>query len=167
MMDLFNQYLENLRSFISSFEDLSEKNFNTKPGADSWSVTEVVEHIYRTELASTQILKSETRASDHDTEAKIKEISLKFIDRSKKLTAFGPIVPKGNMNSSDELIQKISNNRENQIASLQSLDMDGLCLMFEHPLFGYMTRKEWILFNSTHASRHKAQIEEIREILSV
>ena len=146
---------------------MNESDFIRKPDNNSWSVSEVAEHIYRTEVIATRILSSKSRSSDHDSAAKVEEIQDKFIDRSRKLTAFGPIVPIGSVESISDIIQKLKSNRVDHIDILKQLDLDELCLMFEHPLFGHMTRREWIIFNSTHADRHKAQIEEIREILSI
>ncbi len=166
-MNLIEHYQQNLEEFIASFIDMPANHFNQKPEEGSWSVGQVVEHIFRSELASTRILNGKTKTPDEHSDEKAEYIRRQFTDRKKKFTAFGPIVPSEDPKDPQELAEKIRQNRKKQIQLLETADLNEICLNFEHPLFGLMSRKEWMVFNSTHANRHKAQISDIRSQLNI
>ena len=167
-MDISEQYLLNMKHFIESFEDLKDEDFNLKADAGSWSVAENAEHIYRAEFGTLKLFKGPKGIADYDIDTQIQKLEDLFGNRSKKLTASKPVQPrKGNKNK-DEFIRRLMKSRS-EVASLISkgLNMNELCLLYPHPVFGELTVREWIYFNMAHANRHKAQIEDTRRVLAI
>ena len=165
-MLLTQRYRENTDNFIQSFIGISDELFVKKPNHGSWSIAEVVEHIYRAEFGTTRLFSGDvTLEPDRDSEAKIKEMHDRFLVSDKPLNAFGAVLPTGENNIKSELIEKIQNNREAVIQLMPAHNLDEVCLKFAHPIFGQLTKREWIEFNMIHVLRHMKQIERIKNEL--
>jgi uncharacterized damage-inducible protein DinB len=167
-MNYPDQYIQNLKEFIASFEDLDDDAFNLKPDAHTWSVAENVEHIYRAEFGTFKLFNGPKKEAEHDIDARITELEKLFGDRNRKLTASGPVQPTAGNKVKDEYIRRLTKNRE-MVANLlnEGLNTEELCLLYPHPVFGELTVREWLYFNMAHAKRHKAQIEGTRRVLGI
>jgi uncharacterized damage-inducible protein DinB len=161
-MELVKKYQSNTEMFIKFIEGISDDIFNIKPDTNTWSAAENVEHIIRSEFGTARLFNSETKKeSQRDTESKIEEIKTRFTDRTNKLQAFGVVLPTDGQKTKEELIEKFRRSREEVLKLIKVQDLDEVCMRFEHPLFGCMTRREWIHFNIVHTNRHKDQIEDL------
>ena len=161
-MDLVKEYQTNTESFINFIENISDDLFNKKPNEDTWSAAENVEHIIRSEFGTARLFNASTKKEpSRDTKSKLEEIKTRFTDRSDKFQAFGVVLPTEGKKTKEELIEKFLRSREEVTKLIQEQDLDEVCMRFEHPLFGHMTRREWIHFNMVHTNRHKDQIEDL------
>ncbi len=161
-MDLIKEYQANSESFIKLIQSTPDELFNIKFNEAIWSVAENVEHIIRSEFGTTRLFNSATEKDPkRDSEAKIKEMKSRFLDRSETLQAFGAVLPTQGNKSKEELLLKFKASRNQVIELIRTQDLDEICMRFEHPLFGHLTRREWIHFNIAHAERHMEQIREL------
>ncbi|HCT54945.1 MAG: DinB family protein [Balneola sp.] len=161
-MNLIEEYNLNTKAFVQFIKEIADDDFNKKPEQNTWSAAENVEHIIRSEFGTARLFNSDTKKEpNRDSESKIKEIKTRFTDRSKKLQAFGVVLPTDGKKNKEELIAKFLKSREMVIQLIKEQNPDEVCMKFAHPLFGYMTRKEWIHFNIVHANRHIHQIEAL------
>jgi len=166
-MNLLKAYEANTASFIELINQFPDSYFNSKPDATTWSAAENVDHIIRSEFGVERLFKSETKYDpERNIDEKIEEITHRFKDRSKKLQAFGVVLPSEGEKSKSELTRKFIHSRKQVTELIKTQDLEEICMKFEHPLFGYMTRKEWIHFNIVHAERHADQINELKEHLN-
>lgn len=78
-----------------------------------------------------------------------------------KLQAFGVVLPTESDKDKSDLLEKFKASRAQVIELIKVQDLDEICTRFEHPLFGFMTRREWIHFNMVHTNRHIDQIKEL------
>ena len=161
-MSLTERYRSNTEAFIQSFSHCSDEVFNKRPSSGGWSIGEVVEHIYRAEFGTTRLFSGETTLEEErDSEAKISYMYNRFLISDESLNAFGTVLPTDGEKNKEELIEKIQNNREAVIQLMDMHNLDELCLKFAHPLFGHLTKREWIEFNMIHVLRHMRQIERV------
>lgn len=166
-MDLVKEYDLNTESFIQFVEGISEDQFNLKTDEDTWSAAENIEHVIRSEFGTARLFNASTKKDpSRDTEKKIQEIKSQFQDRTKKLQAFGVVLPTDNQKDKSDLLEKFKTSRKQVIDLIKVQNLDEVCTRFEHPLFGYMTRREWIHFNIVHTNRHKHQIQDLLDSLN-
>lgn len=65
------------------------------------------------------------------------------------------------------LLQRIKENREKVSEAAKTLDLTMLCIIFQMPAVGFMTRWEWITFTDIHTQRHIHQLENILKKISI
>ncbi|MEQ8524792.1 DinB family protein [Gracilimonas sp.] len=162
-MTLKEQLLNNTDVFINKINEFSETQFNVKPNTDSWSAAEVLEHVYRSEFGVPRLFIGETRkVMDRKPDALVAKMKARFLESDKKMKASGVILPTEGKKSKKELIEKFRINRQKIADLIDELPPDELCLKFEHPVFGLLTRMEWVHFNMIHSQRHMKQLERIQ-----
>lgn len=165
-MDLKQRMDENTAELAELAAQFSDADFNQKPDENSWSAAEVVEHLFRSEFGTSRLLTGETKAVDaRDSDAMLSKMRKVVANREAKLKASGPILPTGKEKSKDELIGEFQQNREKVKEVMTGLDLNQLCVTYEHPIFGQLTRLEWLEFNIMHTHRHMAQIKQIQKAL--
>lgn len=161
-MDLKNKLKENTELLIETVTEVPDSKFNTQPEEGSWSVAQVVEHLYRSEFGIPKLFQGETQKDiDRAPDAYIEQMRKQFLESDRKMEASGIILPTEEEKSKEELIAKFELNRTKITELIGKLDPDELCLMFKHPIFGYLTRQEWAHFNIIHTQRHLGQIQRI------
>lgn len=162
-MTLKNQLLKNTDELIAAIEEFPASTFNTKPNPDSWSAAEVLEHLYRSESGIPKLFVGKTKTlTDRPPDARVETMKHRFLESDKKMTASAIILPTEGEKSKDDLISTFRKNREKIAQLIDTLPPEELCLRFEHPILGYLTRIEWVHFNIIHAKRHMRQLERIK-----
>jgi len=153
---------------FNAFERIDPNLFNLKPNEESWSVSNIGEHLILLESLVNKIVIKATRPTTKRKPCeKVKYIRSTFWDLDKKLTAMGPIVPTGQFTEKDKIIQKIKENRLFLMDFISRNDLSLTCEAYEHHLFGTLTRAEWIYYTIYHGERHLKQINRILQRLTV
>ncbi|MEX2478077.1 MAG: DinB family protein [Gracilimonas sp.] len=161
-MNLKNRLLENTEVLLNSVRQLSDSKLNYKLDEQNWSVAEIVEHLYRSEYGIPRLFNGETQKEiDRAPDAYVDEMRKKFLESDKKMKASGVILPTEGKKSKETLISKFQENREIIADLIDKFAPNELCLSFKHPIFGYLTRLEWIHFNIIHIERHLGQIKRV------
>jgi uncharacterized damage-inducible protein DinB len=159
--------LERTRSgVIEATKDLSESQWNFKPGPDRWSVAEVLEHIviveeFLLQNTSQNVMKAPPGKADRDY-TRTDELVLNAIaDRTKKAQAPEPTLPKARW-SPQEALDRFLKARERTIEFLKSTpdlrDHVTDSPAIRQPLDAY----QWVLYISAHSERHTKQILEVK-----
>lgn len=165
-MDLVQKLEENTTIFIELVNSFLDEDFNKKPDDNTWSAAENVEHIVRAEFGTARLFAGKTEVvPDRDSKTIIANIEKGFLNRNNKYRSFGIVNPTPGKKDKNELLQKFVKNRKEVLELIKHQNLDELCLKFEHPVFGYLTRKEWVRFNIVHAKRHMMQMEELKQII--
>lgn len=161
-MDLKNKLKENTELLIETVTNIPDSKFNIQPQEGSWSVAQVVEHLYRSEFGIPKLFQGKTQKDiDRAPDAYIDQMRKQFLESDRKMEASGVILPTEEEKSKEELIAKFELNRTKITELIGKLDEDELCLSFKHPILGYLTRQEWVHFNIIHTQRHLGQIQRI------
>lgn len=162
-MTLKNQFLENTDTFIKVINNTPDAFFNTKPGTELWSVADVLEHVYRSEFGIPRLFTSQTKSlTNRAPDELVDKMKMRMLNFDKKMKAKGVILPKQEYKQKAIIINKFQVNREKIANLIDTLPAEELCLKYAHPVYGYLTRLEWIHFSIFHALRHKHQIERIQ-----
>ncbi|MDR9417907.1 DinB family protein [Gracilimonas sp.] len=158
-MDLKERLSENTDKLVKAASSVPEDQFNTKPDAKSWSVADIVEHLYRTEFGFPKLFQGETdKDPNRNSEAIIESFRTKLLNTGKKVKASSVVVPKVQNKDRQDWLQKFKDQRKTIQEHIENLEADEICKMFEHPIFGYLTRAEWIYFGIYHTERHIKQM---------
>ncbi|MCP9290614.1 MULTISPECIES: DinB family protein [Gracilimonas] len=165
-MTLKEQLLNNTDVFIDKINEFTDAQFNLKPDSDSWSAADVLEHVYRSEFGVPRLFTGETKKlNDRKPDAHVSRMKQRFLESDAKMEASGVILPTEGKKSRESLIEKFRSNRIKIAGLIEDLPADELCLKFEHPVFGLLTRMEWVHFSIIHSQRHQKQLDRIQSQL--
>lgn len=165
-MSLKQKLDQNTDALLIKIGKISDKHFHEKPDAETWSPAQVLEHLYRSEFGLTKLFSGETRKDpDRNTEQIIQKMRVQMLENDNKMEARGIILPGDDKKSKDELISNFRSLREKIAIMADQHDEKEVCTSFKHPVYGYMTREEWVHFNIFHTKRHMGQIDRILDRL--
>lgn len=160
---------EKLNETISG---LSEAELNFRPGEDSWTITELVEHLAKTEASLVplvfRLLKNaeadeNAAKSDGTINPPISLVEQREKASTMKMQAPEMIRPEGAATIAESL-EKLAGSRatiSNLRPRLEAVDSSATA--FPHPFFGKLNLYQWLAFIGLHEARHLAQIEKILE----
>jgi uncharacterized damage-inducible protein DinB len=156
---------------FESVESLPEEHAAFRPAPDLWSISDIIEHL---SLVDAQLLrlfqvllhKAEASGGPLRGDANLAPISIKeFVEQAatEKYRAPESAVPTGAVPLAASL------ERLNQSsAALRELgprleQFDCTQMSYPHPAFGPMNLYQWLAFMGVHHSRHRRQIEALKE----
>lgn len=164
--DIF-EYLEETRDNLEeSLEGLTEEQMQFKPDEESWSVAEIIEHIYIVEGALKGMLEAklaEDPTPDMKSEVKMsdEEVVGFITDRSQAIKTRSEFEPSGKFSAADDAWEAYSEQRETIVDFLKESDADMRNYINEFP-FGKIDAYQTVLFLAGHTARHTDQIEEVK-----
>lgn len=161
-MDVIEKFQNTIDEFIKALDSLSEEELNQSPSSDSWTGGQVGDHILKS-LNSWSLIKAQTAPSPRPIDENCELLSKLFLDTSVKMvsepTDFnyptnGHIVKKS-------LVSEIKKVTKNIINFSTKNDLALICLAWEFPTFGHLSRFEWIHFHTVLTQRHCIQLKNI------
>ncbi|WP_237582634.1 DinB family protein [Pontibacillus yanchengensis] len=158
--------LDEKRQEVLNFVDtLSNEKATTKPDQHTWSVVEVLEHLY---LMENVVIKQIEHAIKN---GEVKEVGEKPIHkttiRTQKVDAPETVQPKGHFQTIEDAKQGLEQSREATLFLIHNKDQELLQhRTFPHPLFGDMNLEQWIEFIGWHELRHLEQMKEVHNQLA-
>jgi hypothetical protein len=155
------------KEYLSYVENVSEAQWNWKPGQDRWSVGETAEHIL---LAEDRLFSAMERAVaappnpdwEKGTAGKAELLERALLDRSYKTVSPESIRPQGL--SKAEVIRKFKEARAKTIKFVQDTQLPLKEHNSEHPfpVFKTLNAYQWLLYIPLHNLRHDQQIAEVK-----
>ena len=164
------EYLDTTRTDLSqAVEGVPAARREERPGADRWSVAEVLEHLAIIERRVVKMVAGRIAAAkasgvgpELETSSVLDSINRGGVaDRSRRVTAPEMIQPQSAADAASvwsALQQSRARLREAVLAG------DGLALSEvtqEHPVLGVINLYQWLIFVGSHEARHTEQIREI------
>ena len=155
-----------LRAAIDAF---STDAYDVRPGADRWSIAEVIEHLARTEAgiavlvrrsASALRARAEADAALAAPETAALDADL-LVDRSRRLVAPDAVQPRGNLPFAAAWAALLEADRKLDDAMLSGNGLPLDTIAHPHPALGPIDVYQWIAFIGLHELRHADQIREI------
>ena len=161
-MDIAQKLKDNTNAFISIIENFPDQFFNSKPSQGVWSAAEITEHMIRSEFGLSRLFNGETKKQDdYDGILMERAIKEKLLNMENKVQAPSIIQPTAGEKSKSELITKFSAIRKELLNNIETMDNEVICLKYPHPLFGYLSRKDWAYSSIYHCQRHIMQVNDI------
>jgi len=162
-VQLLNKLLSDQVQKLKVF-DINQLTAGVHPG---WSVLEVLEHLMKAEKASLGYLNYKLSQGATFKKAGLRQKYNGFIMKRAynsifKFTAPEGVVPKGEYDSLDELIQDFMALRKELLDFIQNRQEEAFSLvMYKHPYFGRLTLFQMLVFFEGHFMRHSKQIDRI------
>ncbi|TPD67291.1 DinB family protein [Flavobacterium microcysteis] len=147
---------------LSVDNSLWDKN----PAENSWSVGQVMEHILKANSGLKNLLPENVGETDRAIDEKIPLMKSIFLDFSTKLDAPEFIIPVETLHDKQQQLDKLKAIKKDTLQLIDSLDLSKTCMGFELPVFGHLTRLEWINFSLFHAQRHTEQVRKIIAVIA-
>jgi len=149
---------------LESIRNLSDEEINVVVEEETWSIAQVLEHLYIMEVNVTRQIEL---ALQQDAFDKPGTFPLHVIaDRTKKISAPEFLIPSNDFHTVDDLKQKLASSRASLEKIIGQISEDELNrITFAHRRFGVLTLKQWVELVGYHEQRHIDQIEEIKVAL--
>ncbi|TVX96246.1 DinB family protein [Cohnella terricola] len=157
-----NQKLKETRDeLFGILTGLSGDQLNKQKDINSWSISQVCQHLYKTEELYVVAIKKGLKSSE-DSFIENKPVEI-LLDRSHKLEAPDIAKPTDEILEYQEIIEKLNNSRQKLNELLNTLADPAVLSKrhFIHPAFKEMLLIEWVKSLYLHEQRHIKQINEI------
>jgi uncharacterized damage-inducible protein DinB len=163
---LYTDLDNNTRLFLDILDTIPPEKLQQTNEQTAWSIMDCAEHMLISEQAVAKTLRGKAEpVKDRAPNSKVQDISHSFMDFDKRLQVTGePDTLEGYDNTAD-FSKAFRQNREDLKAILEKEPLDWVCKDMEHPIFGFMTRIEWVYYLIYHTERHMQQINRIEASL--
>lgn len=153
------------KNFVESLTGVTPAQWRFKTAPDRWSVAECAEHLVLAEdyifQGSQGLLKTPAVARPAKSNADVDRTIISMVtDRSHKLQAPEPLVPKSSLETPADAIRAFTEKRDRNIAYVKSTKDDLRVHVGKTPA-GEMDAYQLLLLMSAHSARHTAQIKEV------
>ncbi|MGC3943117.1 MAG: DinB family protein [Chryseolinea sp.] len=142
-------------SALSSFDDA---NVNEIPFAGSWTPAQVSVHII---MATDGVPDGNTSPAHRPYDANLPRIKPWWEDLNQKFTSPEPLRPDDQPRSKKILLEELQRVHTKDLIIIDKTDLSAVCLDFELPSIGYLTRFEWLWFMEMHLKRHHFQLSNM------
>ena len=146
---------------VTEVQGLSEGQLRFRMTPESWSITDVVEHLAIAEPQYWKQLQDSTKQPPNTQKLEATDAAILWygIDRTKRATTGEARVPTGKVADVDEPLGRFRKLRATMTEYATATTDD---LRSRKLLEGNMDVYQWFLMISTHAQRHILQIREIK-----
>ncbi|WP_036671116.1 DinB family protein [Paenibacillus sp. HGF5] len=156
------QKLEETRDELFGILDgLSRDQLNQQKDLNSWSISQVCQHLFKTEELYVVAIKKGLKSKE---DSFIENKSVEFLlDRSQKLEAPEIAKPTDEFLEYQEIIEKLNISRQKLLELLNTVEDPSVLSKrhYIHPVFKEMLLIEWVKSLYLHEQRHINQIHEI------
>lgn len=159
-VELSAEIEEAYSEFIETVACFSDQQLNTVPFEGSWTGGQVVDHVLK---ATGGIPDANTRPADREYNGHIAPVLAVFSDDSIKMKSPDFIVPEDGPFAVSKSLDDLRQLKSRHLESIRQQDLHALCLDFELPKTGFLTRYEWYKFVACHVQRHLRQLKKILE----
>lgn len=156
-------YHHNTDAFLDILQMIDPALLSVKPSEREWSVLEVCEHIMTLEQTLQFVLNGPTTPLNRQAIRQVAFIKDTFSDFNQRLKAPPRVRPIGRISNLNQVLIGFPKNRE---MLWEQGDWESIYTGFAHPLFGQLTKAEWLYFCVFHTQRHLYQIERIMQRIS-
>ncbi len=158
---ILSELLQTKTNFLASISRFQQEEFNRIPFVGSWTAAQVAEHILKSVSGALEVIKGPVQPANRNSNEKVDWIRELFLDFGTKMISPEFVLPSSAPADKDiryAALEKTFNKIEFTIGSL---DLDPVCMAFEFPNAGFLTRTEWIWFAIYHTQRHNRQLDNI------
>lgn len=164
--EVINHFQKVTEDLIGGLSNLTEHHLNKTPFAGSWTAGQVGDHLLKS-YSSWTIFSGKTKKTKRPIDENCDSLSKLFLDFTIKMEADPSDFnyPTDEFIKKDYLLAEIQNTSNNIINYSNENDLGLICVDFEFPTFGHLTKFEWLHFYKVHTQRHLKQLKNIVENL--
>lgn len=153
--------------FLNALGEVTEAEWQFKPGADRWSVAETAEHTTVvlesvTRMITTKLLDQPLPPRESSPRITDDQIIRLLFDRSKRRDAPPGVLPTGRYASREATVAAFTAARTELVTWIAATEADLREFGSPHPALGKLDGVQWLLFVAAHTERHTRQILETR-----
>ncbi|HTF19993.1 MAG TPA: DinB family protein [Chryseolinea sp.] len=149
-------------TFIETFSIFEENAVNQIPFAGSWTPSQVVVHII---MATDGVPDVNTSPAHRSYDANVEKIRPWWEDLNRKFKSPEPLQPDDQPRSKKILLEELHRTYAKDLSIVEKADLSAVCLDFELPSVGYLTRYEWLWFIEMHLKRHQYQLANMLKVV--
>ena len=157
---------DNRDRLLGSVEGLSPAQVKFRAAQEEWSIADCVEHIALVEnriyTTIQRVLQEAPPEIRPEVQGKVERMMRAVVDRSTKVKAPEPVVPRGEWSSFSEIVDRFQNARSRTLKFAGETEADLHERFFPHFVFKDLDCYQWLVFLGLHAERHIRQLEEIK-----
>jgi uncharacterized damage-inducible protein DinB len=162
--EILNRLQSGSNALTDALKGLDPSVARQRPGPESWSVVECVEHMIASEAALLSRLKEATpREESHEDRAREAKLQDLAMNRLRRIEAPEIVLPNGKYESLEKAMEGFDSVRRETVRFVEEFSGDFRSWLTMHPL---ITRPvncyELLLLMALHPARHAMQIAEIR-----
>lgn len=169
LAELTEYLAQQRRALLAAAAVVPTELWAERPAPDRWSVSHILEHLYRVERGTAAMLAKrigKARQENHSAETETSSLlgtldRLGVSDRRGRPLVAPEIVDPDEAPAREMVEQRLAESRAALLAAIES--GDGLALgdlRHTHPRLGELTLYEWILVVGEHERRHTEQVSE-------
>ena len=162
---VLSEFYNITKEFLDSLSAFGETDMNRSPRTGSWTAAQVGRHLQKSYHGIAQLLNGPSVPTARDPGDRIGQIRSDFLNFERKMQSPDFVRPEDKSYDKKVLVD----NLERTIAQIRDtasrLDLTETCTAFSLPVYGEMTRLEWIYFIVYHTQRHTRQLKTIAQTL--
>jgi hypothetical protein len=158
--ELITQARQAYAALMETLEAFTPDNFNRRPPLGGWTAGQVAEHLLLS-AGAVEVIAGRTEAAGRPADEKVEAIASIFLDFTIKLQSPDFIVPAAVDYDKRTMIDRLKTAWTKLREAVRLLDLNALCVDFEMPVIGHLTRLEWIWFYVFHTQRHLRQLQRL------
>jgi len=160
--ELVTEISDSTEKIIALISPLTNIQLNLVPFEGSWTAGQVSRHI----IKSTGGLPDDvTRSADRPADQHVAALAATFLNFDVKYNSPEFVVPEDIYYEKNSIVTELNRIKEKNVQIAKTKDLSTLCMGFEFPTIGYLTRYEWLKFMVFHTERHARQLRAITEKL--
>lgn len=153
-------------TLIGIIQAFNTQTFNQFTAVSGWTAGQVTDHLIKAcDIAA--LLDGNVKPADRNPDALSEEIANMFLDFTIKMESPEFILPGDGPFDPQQSIDTLTRIWQPLQQKAAELDLSLLCLDFEMPVNGALTRQEWLSFVVVHTQRHIHQLRNIAAELNI
>jgi hypothetical protein len=158
MTKLITEIRNTADEFIRLISTFSDEQFNRQPSPESWTPGQVADHIIK---ATAGLPDGRTKKAERPIDELVPTLEEVFLNFDVKYKSPDFVTPDEGPFDKKRILLTLQEVKENNIVVASSRDLSALCMEFEFPATGYLTRYEWFKFFVVHTQRHIHQVKNM------
>jgi len=165
--ELLAEINNNHSKLIGLLETLDQEYVNVIPFENSWTAGQLVQHVTKSNSGFIDLLNGPVKdlTEERRPDEQVELIRTSFQDFSIKSKSPEFVLPEDIYYDKHILINKLHDINRKLVKSVMTHDLNKICIGFEIPVLGFLTRLESIHFVISHTKRHIHQLENIKNKL--
>lgn len=148
---------------VSSFD---EQQLNEIPFSGSWTAGQVAQHLILANTGFIEVMQGPVKDADREPDQQVGQLRTDFLNFETQMKSPDFILPLPINYSKQRQLGTLENIKSSLMHLIETMELDKICLTFELPGYGFLTRFEAIYFVNYHSQRHTHQLNNIYHHLS-
>jgi hypothetical protein len=163
--EMFDEWCKTSDELLQLIFRANEKELNEIPFEKSWTAAQVAEHLLKS-YGIVEVLKASQTKSKRAADEKVAQLKDFFLNFNLKANAAPAILPSENQIDKEKLLDSLKSRIEEIKEVIKTKDLSEVCETVALPVFGSLTKVEWLYLVFFHTQRHIHQIKNILKILN-